>query len=88
MMIYVLFSLQKVEHSQYTVTYSANCLKCMGIQNLKNDFISNCNNIKMVYNQCLKMSCALICQEKVRENKYYDEISEMDDILKRFQDVG
>ena len=27
------------------------CLKCMGIQKKKIDFISNCNNIKMVFNK-------------------------------------
>ena len=55
------------------------CLKCMGIPKKNFDFISNCNNIKMVCNQCLKCSFTLICQENV---------SEMDAIIKRFEDVG
>ena len=60
----------------------------MGIHNKKIDLISNCNNIKMVCNKCQKFSFTLICQEKVRENKFKEEISEMDAIIKRFEDVG
>ena len=59
------------------------CLKCMGIQKKIFDFISNSNNIKMVCNQCLTFSFTLICQEKVRENKFL----EMDAIIKCFEDV-
>ena len=64
------------------------CLKCMGIQKKNFDFISNNNNIKMVCNQCLKFSFTLICQEKVRENKFNEKCLEMDAIIKRFEDVG
>ena len=51
------------------------------------DFISN-NNIQMVCNQCLKFSFTLIFQENVRENKFNEKCLEMDDIIKRFEDVG
>ena len=63
-------------------------LKCMGIQKNLFYFISNNNNIKMVCNQCLKFSFTLICQEKVRENKFNEKCLEMDAIIKRFEDVG
>ena len=42
----------------------------------------------MVCNQCLKFSFTLICQEKVRENKFKEKCLEMDAIIKRFEDVG
>ena len=42
----------------------------------------------MVCNQCLKFSFTLICQEKVRENKFNEKCLEMDAIIKRFEDVG
>ena len=42
----------------------------------------------MVCNQCLKFLFTLICQEKVRENKFNEKILEIDAIKKRFEDVG
>ena len=42
----------------------------------------------MVCNQCLKFSFTLICQEKVRENKFNEKCLEMDAIIKRFEAVG
>ena len=41
----------------------------------------------MVCNQCLKFSFILICQEKVRENKFNEKCLEIDAIIKRFEDV-
>ena len=38
----------------------------------------------MLCNQCLKFSFTLICQEKVRENKFNYKFSEMDAIIKKF----
>ena len=95
MMIYVqkrnvLLSLQKVgAQSIYCdVCSKIYCLKCMGMQKKIFDFISNSNNIKMVCNQCLKFSFTLICQEKVRENKFNEKkCPKMDAIIKRFEDV-